>query len=266
MYFLEKFEYIRTKMKAITLNYQNSFKAKHILTAGVLAITGLLAPATANASLVSGSATIIIDNTAFAAANAYGNYIETHWGASDNQLAIDESTTGGTSLSLTGNTAMEFAVNTNTLTNTYPMAGAYGRTEQATDMDATNTSAGQIGLSGAMRINGPGGVLAPYDFRLVKTANVWNISTFDNAFSYNDFLKLTNVHESVNGTGELLLSGDLSITGLWATMLGADTSVVGSFNLNNAPSAVPVPAAVWLFGTGLIGLVGVGKRKKTQAV
>jgi hypothetical protein len=28
-------------------------------------------------------------------------------------------------------------------------------------------------------------------------------------------------------------------------------------------SAVPVPAAVWLFGTALIGLVGFGKRRKT---
>ncbi|HKK14548.1 MAG TPA: VPLPA-CTERM sorting domain-containing protein [Gammaproteobacteria bacterium] len=27
------------------------------------------------------------------------------------------------------------------------------------------------------------------------------------------------------------------------------------------PSAVPVPAAVWLFGSGLIGLVGVARRK-----
>lgn len=26
--------------------------------------------------------------------------------------------------------------------------------------------------------------------------------------------------------------------------------------------AVPVPAAVWLFGSGLIGLVGVARRKK----
>ena len=29
------------------------------------------------------------------------------------------------------------------------------------------------------------------------------------------------------------------------------------------PNAVPVPAAVWLFGTALIGLVGLGKRSKT---
>jgi len=250
-------------MKAITFNSQNSFKVK-LLTAGVIALTGLLAPATASASLVSGNATITIDNTAFAAANFYGNYIETHWGASDNQLAIDASTTGGTTLSTTGSTAMEFAVNTNTTTNIYNSAGAYGRTEQATTMDVNDTSTGQIGLSGAMRINGPGGVLTPYDLKLVSTNGTWNISTYDNTFGYNDFLTLTSISESVNGDGELLLSGDLSITGLWANMLGADTSVVGSFNL--APSAVPVPAAVWLFGTGLVGLIGAGKRKKVQVV
>ncbi|MCP4042838.1 MAG: VPLPA-CTERM sorting domain-containing protein, partial [Gammaproteobacteria bacterium] len=27
-------------------------------------------------------------------------------------------------------------------------------------------------------------------------------------------------------------------------------------------SAVPVPAAVWLFGSGLIGLLGVARRKR----
>jgi len=32
------------------------------------------------------------------------------------------------------------------------------------------------------------------------------------------------------------------------------------------PSAVPVPAAIWLFGSALIGLVGLGKRKSKVAV
>ncbi len=32
-------------------------------------------------------------------------------------------------------------------------------------------------------------------------------------------------------------------------------------SLNGAVSAVPVPAAVWLFGSGLLGLIGIARRK-----
>ncbi len=40
----------------------------------------------------------------------------------------------------------------------------------------------------------------------------------------------------------------------------------GSFSSEPpAPAVVPVPAAVWLFGTALIGLVGFGKRRKAVA-
>jgi hypothetical protein len=35
-----------------------------------------------------------------------------------------------------------------------------------------------------------------------------------------------------------------------------------NFTYNEAVSAVPVPAAVWLFGSGIIGLVGFSRRKK----
>jgi len=37
-------------------------------------------------------------------------------------------------------------------------------------------------------------------------------------------------------------------------------SLIGAYPASMAP--VPVPAAVWLFGSGLIGLVGVARRKK----
>jgi hypothetical protein len=33
-------------------------------------------------------------------------------------------------------------------------------------------------------------------------------------------------------------------------------------NLSPTPDAIPVPAAVWLFGSGLLGLVGIARRKK----
>lgn len=31
----------------------------------------------------------------------------------------------------------------------------------------------------------------------------------------------------------------------------------------SGPTVIPVPAAVWLFGSGLLGLVGIARRKKT---
>lgn len=36
----------------------------------------------------------------------------------------------------------------------------------------------------------------------------------------------------------------------------------GSFNFNLMTSAVPVPTAIWLLGSGLLGLAGVAKRRK----
>ena len=56
----------------------------------------------------------------------------------------------------------------------------------------------------------------------------------------------------------------------YAGLAGADIAGSGGFEFGfivqgaarpNFPS-VPVPAAVWLFGTALIGLVGFGKRRK----
>ena len=41
-----------------------------------------------------------------------------------------------------------------------------------------------------------------------------------------------------------------------------DTSVSSTYSLIITPTAVPVPAAVWLFGSGLLGLAGMIKRKK----
>ena len=47
-------------------------------------------------------------------------------------------------------------------------------------------------------------------------------------------------------------------------MLCADTGCVSSLYSTFAPSAVPIPAAVWLFGSGLIGLIGIARRKASH--
>ena len=62
--------------------------------------------------------------------------------------------------------------------------------------------------------------------------------------------------------------GALPVGGVWTVAVGeccsSDTPVRsnGDYVLNVSVSAVPIPAAVWLFGSGLLGLVGMVRRKK----
>jgi hypothetical protein len=50
---------------------------------------------------------------------------------------------------------------------------------------------------------------------------------------------------------------------LWNDWL--TTAKTGKYYIEYEPAAVaavPVPAAVWLFGSGLIGLIGMARRRK----
>jgi len=95
--------------------------------------------------------------------------------------------------------------------------------------------------------------------------NVLAASALDEDFSpnsYNDDPRLgidsgivtigvTDVTWHVAGIGEIKFEGVDAGTG----------SIDGGFELTGY--TVPVPAAVWLFGAGLIGLIGVARRKKS---
>jgi hypothetical protein len=64
-------------------------------------------------------------------------------------------------------------------------------------------------------------------------------------------------------TGNGVNGGQLQSYLLGSATLGTD----GTLTLNgNATAPVPLPAAVWLFGSGLMGLVGVSRRRKAAAV
>ena len=42
-----------------------------------------------------------------------------------------------------------------------------------------------------------------------------------------------------------------------------DSAATGEINvLVEPPSAVPIPAAAWLFGSAILGLLGIARRKK----
>ena len=67
---------------------------------------------------------------------------------------------------------------------------------------------------------------------------------------------------SASGFMGFVITDSSTISSLQFTSSGDDT-----FNVDNArlvtPNAVPVPAAVWLMGSALMGLIGIGRRKKT---
>ena len=78
----------------------------------------------------------------------------------------------------------------------------------------------------------------------IDVVNVWDVSTVAGVTTYTS--------TDVDGDGILGLG----------MVDGAFPGFNANFNLNTAAtSAVPVPAAVWLFGSGLLGLVGVARRK-----
>jgi len=255
-------------MKAITFNSQNSFKAKQLLTAGVLALTGLMASSTASAGLVTGTASFTIDNTAVSTSTAGVFHFDRHWGAVDNALEINASTLGGTSgVTAYSNTdVLTFSAPVNTNVADIDHSNAVPeviRSTQGTTMDTSDLSTGSIGLSGALRLNGPSGILTPFDFDLYKSGVDWVIGSNGAGFPPANVFSLVNVVETLNVNNELELSGDLKWSGAglsYAGAFGFDTNtVIGSFSL--APSAVPVPAAVWMFGSGLLGLVAARRKK-----
>ncbi len=92
-------------------------------------------------------------------------------------------------------------------------------------------------------------------------------SSFTNSFSSIDLANVT--------TGVIPIQNILgSVTLLFVSLgFGDDTFDVATLELNTPDlvgqfvgiSAVPIPAAIWLFGTALIGLFGFGKRKSRIA-
>lgn len=171
-------------------------------------------------------------------------------------------------------TGLQFAVNGSSVTN------LGGHHDQPTNFnfdtaDLTGTAAGSIGLGGVLRTRGNFGgglfVLGEFDLKYdasrigtVPDASGWVLTNHVSNIVVPAF-DLINATSSV-GANSLTLSGDLRATPDLASSFfnvdgGDGTRTLGTITLQ--ATTVPVPAAVWLFGSALAGL-GVIRRRKAE--
>lgn len=137
-----------------------------------------------------------------------------------------------------------------------------------------NDGSGGIGGYPILEFQGPGAT----DAGNAAGINTWdnadwsnNISTLFNYDAFNTLeLAITGNGVEYSLNGNLLYtdtSGDVqSLSGVILNAKNEGTSFdVRYDNLTYGtvtPSTIPIPAAVWLFGSGLLGLVGIARRKK----
>ena len=138
------------------------------------------------------------------------------------------------------------------------------------NLEAGNLTAGQdITVTWDMRgeLSGAGGVVFIELFSELDGGGTSKAEIFGNAPLFpNDNVNWTSY--TWNTTLGPDVSGGVTLQLKAACGAVAGCGVDASFDnitITTDVSAVPVPAAVWLFGSGLLGLVGVARRKKALA-
>lgn len=269
-----------------------------LATTGVLAIgalAGLLVPSAASATILSaasGAGTFTINFSRDAFAVLQGGSLESpgifnahFYGTAESDytsVSLNSMVQGG-GMSEQPSTALLHDI---TATGANPAGQAAGRHVQATTADfAINsddyTGVGALGMTGVQKYGVGAGMFAGTamvygDYSLKYNSSQRgtgaNLSGWylENHIGWTmDAYDIANLSVLVSDANNWKLSGDLLMSSGTAGMLGGVAGAnVGNFCLGvgssagcGAVSAVPVPGAVWLFGSGLVGLLASGGRK-----
>lgn len=194
------------------------------------------------------------------------------WGMQGSWLSFQLTGSSDTIVSASGTTATIAPAFTLYRTNssyTGATIGASGGTNGAIHKFSQVAQAGQNGLIWATATT-PGGAGIVETLGYVNSGNSYASNSFGQPVNsgVND-VSIDNLYES-GITGSVSSSGGITTASLilsdlaagWYTVFvsGANASLTGS-PIDVKVSAVPVPAAVWLFGSALAGLVGTARRR-----
>ena len=145
-----------------------------------------------------------------------------------------------------------------------------------------SSSVSRINFAGATLVEGAYFTNTTYAYLSMRDGDA-----FAKQFGLGDFFTLTvtglDAFDGITNSVNISLGRDANLVDAWiwndlmplgevyALEFSLSSSDVGAFGMNTpayfaidnltAVSAVPVPAAVWLFGSGLLGLVAVARRR-----
>ena len=93
----------------------------------------------------------------------------------------------------------------------------------------------------------------------IDVVNVWNLTVAGSVTTYTSQDVTAN---RATGAGATVIGPD-GIPGVPIQDSATFLNFSPNFDFTVDAAVIPVPAAVWLFGSGLLGLVGVARRKKS---
>jgi hypothetical protein len=115
--------------------------------------------------------------------------------------------------------------------------------------------------SGTVKVEGKITGLGINTTQTLMTANLTGFNKDSSGYLYG-----FNTNNIVCNPAILAYQGCTTAESIYIALFSSQKSLTKSWSTKGvALTSIPVPAAVWLFGSGLVGLAGVARRKKKVA-